>query len=127
MILLDTSVLVQYFRTKEKGKTFFYGLSGNHSDFAISVITHYEIYVGSNSQQDLFWNELLASILLLPFDTKTANEAVLIRKELLSNKKVMGFGDIAIAATARTNNYKVATLNLKDFSIVDNLQLVERY
>ncbi len=125
MILLDTSVLIEYFRNKEKDKTFFYRLSETHSHFAISVITHYEIYVGSNLHQDVFWSQLLSSVALLPFSKDIADEAVLIRKELLKNKKSIGFSDIAIAATARVNNYKIATLNNKDFSVISNLQMLE--
>ena len=124
MILLDTSVLVEYFRTRQKENSFFYVLSASHSSFAISVITHYEIYVGSNQDQDMFWKQLLASLTLVPFTKEIADEAVLIRKELLKKNKNTGFSDIAIAATARVNNFEIATLNKKDFKIIENLRLV---
>ena len=36
MILLDTSVLIEMFRVKDKQSTFFYRLSTDNNDFAIS-------------------------------------------------------------------------------------------
>jgi len=67
MILLDTSVLIEMFRVKDKMTTFFYRLSINNNDFAISILTHYEIYRGSNNVQNTFWTNFLKNIKVLPF------------------------------------------------------------
>ncbi len=47
MILLDSSVLIELFRKKEKEKTLFYTLSRQDNDLCISSITHYEVGVGN--------------------------------------------------------------------------------
>lgn len=47
IICLDTSVLVEYFRKKDKSKSFFIELTFKYK-FAISVITKLEILNGSN-------------------------------------------------------------------------------
>jgi len=59
MILLDTSVLVEHFRKKDKTSTQFYQLSEQSDDFAISTITHYEILSGSNDYKMLFGRRFL--------------------------------------------------------------------
>ena len=124
MIVIDSSVFVEYFRTKDKTKTFFYRLCGIRSDFVMSAITHYEVYVGSNPEQDAFWNQLFTSVPLLPFGREEANEAVKIQKELLRKNKIIGFGDIAIGATARLNDFEIASLNKKDFERIDGIKLL---
>ena len=47
MILLDSSILIDLFRKKDKEKTQFYLLSQSYSDLCISSITYYEIGVGN--------------------------------------------------------------------------------
>lgn len=78
MILRDTSVLIDLFRTRDKSKTFFYKLSIDNSDFAISSITHYEILLGSNSLQDKFWDTFFNSLTIIPFDVSCSIEAMKI-------------------------------------------------
>ena len=80
MILLDTSVLIDMFRMKDKTATFFYRLSKDNNDFSISILTHYEIFRGSNSVQDIFWTNFLKNIKLIPFDLVSSNEATKIYK-----------------------------------------------
>ncbi len=50
MILLDTSILIDYFRKKNKEKTILYHLFSEEEDLAISVIPKYELMFGINHQ-----------------------------------------------------------------------------
>lgn len=126
MLLIDISVLIEYFRKTKKDETFFYSLAESNSTFCISTITKYEILVGSNTQQDSFWERLFANIPALPFDDGAAAEAASIKKELKVKGETIGFEDIAIAATARQNGFGLATLNEKHFKKITNLKLVTR-
>ncbi len=56
MICLDTSVIIDYYRKKDKAKTFFYQLTEKYERFAVSAITEFEIYQGSNPERDEFWD-----------------------------------------------------------------------
>ena len=56
LVCLDTSLLIDYFRKTNKANSHLFKLTQNYSHFAVSVITQYEIYVGSNIEQDLFWD-----------------------------------------------------------------------
>jgi len=52
LILLDTSILIDYFRKKNKRNSDFYQLvAANKYTYAVSVITEYEIYVGATEDQ----------------------------------------------------------------------------
>lgn len=126
MLLIDTSVLIEYFRKTKKDETFFYKLAESHANFCISTITKYEVLVGSNPQQDGFWQKLFDSIAIITFDDATALETVQIRKELKAKSENLGFEDMAIAATARQKGFPLATLNDKHFKKTTNLNLVKR-
>jgi predicted nucleic acid-binding protein len=65
MILLDTSVLIELFRTKDKAKTLFFQLSEKEEEFAVSSITHYEIYIGAHIEQVDFWKRFFYHINLI--------------------------------------------------------------
>jgi len=125
MILLDTSVLIEMFRVKDKTTTFFYRLSNDNNDFAISILTHYEIFRGSNSVQDTFWTKILKNIKLIPFDLISSNEAIEIYKLLKTQNQMIDFADLLIAATAIAHNLDLATLNLKHFTKIPNLRILD--
>lgn len=123
MILLDTSVLIELFRTKDKGKTLFYKLAKKEQVFAISSITHYEILIGSNDMQNEFWDNLFSALVIIPFDALCSTSAVNIYKDLKSKSKMIELADLAIAATALANNIELATLNTKHFSHIKDLKI----
>lgn len=54
MILIDTSVLIEYFRKQDKTKTLLYELAGQYSEIHVSTITKFEIWVGNRPQQSDF-------------------------------------------------------------------------
>ena len=125
MILLDTSILIEMFRVKDKTATFFYRLSNDHDDFAVSILTHYEIYRGSNDGQNTFWTNFLKNIKVLPFDISVSNEAIGIYKHLKMQNQMVDLVDLLIAATAIVHNLDLATLNLKHFNKIPNLRLLK--
>lgn len=52
MIVLDTSILIEYFRKSQKENSVFYKIAQTESYFAISSITKYEIDVGTKFQDN---------------------------------------------------------------------------
>jgi len=124
MILLDSSVLIELFRSTNKENTLFYKLATTESDFAISVITYYEIFTGSNEKQDSFWNKLFESVEILNFDFSSSIQATKIYKELKKTNKMIDLADILIAATSISNNIQLATLNLNHFERIKDLKIM---
>ena len=125
IICVDTSVLIDYFRKKDKSKSFFYELTKQYSLFAVSVVTEYEIYRGSNFEQDKFWDSFFEFIIVLPFDKEVDKVAVKISRELKSKNLQIDIPDIFISATAIQNNLKLATLNKKHFERIGTLKLID--
>nr|WP_294926000.1 type II toxin-antitoxin system VapC family toxin [uncultured Flavobacterium sp.] len=124
IICLDTSVLIDFFRKKDKTKSFFFELTKTYSLFAVSVITEYEIMIGSSSDTDLFWNDFFERITVLSFDKASSLKAIQIFKQLKKDSKLIEIPDILIAATAQANQLKLATLNKKHFERINSLEIV---
>lgn len=76
MILLDSSILVEHFRTKDKEASFFYQLASKEPNFGISTVTKYEILIGSKDTTDDFWKHFFNSFQILPFDGQSADKAI---------------------------------------------------
>lgn len=125
MILVDTSILIDYFRKQNKEKTILYQLFSENEDLAISVITKYELMLGSNTQQDLFWIALLQKVNVISLDESVIDETVRIKKELRAKNQEIGLADMLIAATAKFHQFKLATLNINHFKRVNQLQILE--
>ncbi|NJL13116.1 MAG: type II toxin-antitoxin system VapC family toxin [Microscillaceae bacterium] len=53
LILLDTGVLITYFRATDKQNTWFWQLAGQY-DLAIASVSEYEFRVGFKNQHDAF-------------------------------------------------------------------------
>lgn len=124
IVLIDTSVLIDHFRKKDKSKTYLFNLSNEFSAFKISVITEFEIYSGATSDQLVYWDELLKQIDITPLDSLTIQSAIDINAQLKKDRKQIAIADLFIAATAVHNNLPVATLNVKHFNRIEDLILV---
>lgn len=125
IILADTSILIDYFRKTDKANSRLIALFDQGYDFNISAITHYEIYSGATSAQLSFWTSLLAKTQVLALDQAIAQAAVDINNMLKRKRKQIGVADLFIAATAISNNFPLATLNIKHFDRIDGLNVIE--
>ncbi len=125
LILLDTSILIDYFRkTNKKNSDFYQLVVVNQYTFAVSVITEYEIYVGATENQIGFWNSFFAKIRLLKFDSQCAKEAVKIQQGLKKSNKMIAIPDLLIGATAKSRRLKIATKNVDHFQRIPDLQII---
>ena len=126
MILLDSSILIELFRKKDKEKTFFYSLSQIHKEFYISSVTNYEIGIGNRKSHSDFWESLSEKLSTIPFDKACSNNAVTIYLELLKANRMIDLADILIGATAITFKIPIATLNIKHFTRINGLEILKR-
>lgn len=124
MICLDTSVLIDFFRKKDKSKSFFFELADSYDEFAVSSVTEFEIYIGSNPDSDQFWDEFFQKIVSLPFDSLANKQAIEIDRQLKKISKQIDIPDLMIAACAISNGLKLATLNSKHFSRIGQLEII---
>lgn len=124
MVLIVTSVLIEYFRKQDKTKTFLYELAGNQSDIYVSAVTKFEIWVGNRPNQIAFWQSLFLSLKTIPFGDLEAEEAGNIQQTLIKTGQQIGISDVLIGATAIVHGLPVATLNTKHFARINGLTLI---
>ncbi len=123
--MIDTSLLIDYFRKTDKSKTKLVRLSEQFDQLAISTITEFEIYTGATEAQLTFWDVFLSEIRILPFDSKAARVAVDIQRDLRKLRKSIEKADLFIAATAIANELSLDTLNRKHFNSIKSLMLLD--
>jgi tRNA(fMet)-specific endonuclease VapC len=65
IVLVDTSILIDYFRKKDKEKSVLVTLVKQDYNYCISSVTEYEIYRGALLGQISFWDNLLQKVQVL--------------------------------------------------------------
>jgi predicted nucleic acid-binding protein len=125
IILVDTSVLIDYFRKADKENAALVAIVKQGYTYCISSVTEYEIYRGALLGQIAFWDNLLQKVEVLPFDKAASRIAVNINAELKRKRKQIEIADLFIAATAVANDLKLATLNKKHFDRIEALSLMD--
>jgi len=76
IILVDTSILIDYYRKTDKEKSAWIALVRQGYSFAISAITKYEIYSGATPNQIAFWDNILQAIIIIALDEISVDTAV---------------------------------------------------
>lgn len=121
-ILLDTSVIIDFLRIKNRELTLLQRLANQKYQLHISLITHTELYAGKDIwQSPLAQKELeviLSGLTILKLDEKISRSAGELRS-------VYGIeiADAIIAATALEQKLELVTLNVRDFEKIKGLKL----
>ena len=121
--MVDSSILIDYFRKADKSKTMLVGHSINYPKIFISTITEFEVITGATPAQLAFWNQMLKGFIVLDFDSKAARRAALIVGQLKTRRKSIDKPDLFISATAVANGLTLDTVNKKHFEGIDGLEL----
>ena len=124
IILVDTSILIDYYRKTDKEKSVWISLVRQGYSFAISAVTKYEIYSGATANQLAFWDKVFEAITVIPLDEISVDAAVTINTILKKKRKQIDIADLFIAATALAHILSLATLNKKHFDRIDALNIV---
>lgn len=121
-ILIDTSIIIDHLRLKNKKQTILYKLFQTKHELLASIITHTESYAGKSVwDKESVRNHLkniLAGIKILPLDEILSKKAGEIRARY--NLEIV---DAIIAATSIIHDLDLATLNIKDFEKIDGIKL----
>ena len=125
VVLVDTSILIDYYRKTDKEKTVWIGLVRQGYSFAVSAVTKYEIYAGATSNQLAFWDNVFKAITVMPLDELSVDTAVTLNSILKKKRKQIDLADLFIAATAVAHNLPFVTLNRKHFERIDTLKLID--
>ncbi len=124
MVILDTTIFIEYLRATNKSKTTLYSLVDT-TPLVLSAVTYYELLMGANSEakkNDV--NSLTDKMVILPFDDAISEKAAEIFHDLKKQNKLIEFRDIFIAATAISAQLPLKTLNKKHFERIEGLILL---
>ena len=123
-LLLDTSIIIDFLRIKDKSKSLFYKLASEGANFSASMLTHTELYAGKSVwESNIARQELelvFGGIELVGLTEKISVNAGKIRA--LYNLDLI---DSIIASTAIEINMPLVSLNTRHFSKVGNLKLFD--
>jgi tRNA(fMet)-specific endonuclease VapC len=123
-VLIDTSIIIDYLRKKNKKKSRFYKSVGNYTLF-VSTITLFELFAGARDErkrQDI--DNILEYVKILPFTKNTAKKSGEIHQSLKDKNKLIEIKDLFIAATALSHNLPLMTLNVKHFDRIEELNVL---
>lgn len=121
--MIDTSIIIDYLRKKNKKKSQFYKSVGNYTLF-VSTITLFEFFAGAKDErkrQDI--DNIMEYVKILPFTKNTAKKSGEIHQSLKNKNKLIEIKDLFIAATALSHNLPLMTLNVKHFDRIEDLNV----
>ena len=121
-ILIDTSIIIDHLRKKNKTNTVFFKLVSHNYNLYISSITLFELLSGAiDAQKVKDIKTTLSFVKILDFDSSSAEKASAAYLHLKKRNSLVDVRDLFIAASAITNNLPVSTLNHKHFQNIPEL------
>ena len=119
MILVDTDVLVDFFRGYKKAVTF---INENSSRIIFSSIVVAELYAGvRNEEERKDIDNFISLFHVVPVDTEIA-KAVGLYKSQYGKSYGVGLADAILAATAHAEKAELKTLNTKHYPMLKGLK-----
>lgn len=120
-LLLDTSIIIDFLRRRDKKNSYLYKLS--EEALSISIITHAELYAGKSvwekKEARMELESLFSGLNILSLNTEISE----IAGQIKAKNDNLSLLDCIIAATAIYFKFDLVTLNLKDFDGIANLKL----
>lgn len=121
MILVDTDVLITHLRGVAAARDWLVD-ARKDGPLAISVVTIAELIGGMRSvERHEVWR-LLASFRVEPTTEVIARRAGDLMRRYRRSHNAIGLGDYLIAATAEVQGLELATLNVRHFPMIEDLQ-----
>lgn len=124
-ILIDTDIIIEYLRSRDKSSTEMIKLMQEH-DLFLSSISEFELYLGAKTtrhQNDL--DLLFSEVEVIPFDFGCGKIAARIWKDTKSRHQHIEIKDIFIASIAISNDVWLKTFNTKHFQGIQGLKIWE--
>jgi len=124
-LCIDTNILIDFLKGREPGTDALERALRNYQ-CGITAITEYELLYGMARIRRSIGEEALTYALpTLPLDKKAASIAAHLHAELIHRNKDIGVKDTLIAAICLSYNVPLLTANVKHFSRVDSLTLID--
>jgi tRNA(fMet)-specific endonuclease VapC len=128
-VIFDTSVLIGLERASAHLDR--YILGREEEAFGISAVTVSELLHGVHRADSekrrvvraAFVEKIIELLPVLPFDLSAARIYAAIWADLVKKGKAVGAHDLVIAATAISLGYSLVTLDLRDYGLIEGLDL----
>ena len=124
-VALDSSVLIEHFRMKNKDNSLLRRLMSEFEELSASPLVLYEIQIGQTESWLLDSTAILDNLTVLPFGEEVVTKAATQHQKLKQANKLIDHFDILIAATAIVQDVPLATLNRKHFERIEGLILFD--
>jgi predicted nucleic acid-binding protein len=117
-ILLDTDVLIDFFRGYSKAVAL---VNNNSSRIILSSLVVAELYAGvkGDAEQDTI-NDFISLFRVIPIGVEIAKAGGLYKRDYGKSHGV-GLADAILAATAEMENAELVTLNIKHYPMIKRL------
>ena len=117
-ILLDTDVLIDFFRGHGKAVAF---VNTNSSRIILSAIVVAELYAGIKGETELTVIEKFISLFrVIPVTSEIAKIGGLFRRDY-GRSHGLGLADAIIAATCEVEKVELKTLNIQHYPMINGL------
>ena len=121
-LLLDTSVIIDFLRTKDKSESLFYKVSFAGVKFSTSILTHTELYAGRSVwESDLARQEL--RLIFEGIELVDLTERISVKAGKIRALYNLDLIDSIIASTAIESDLPLLSLNTKHLSRIEDLEL----
>jgi hypothetical protein len=118
--LIDTDVIIDYLRGRERTVNFLEALQG---ELLVSVITIAELYSGIRGQEEeRAIEQFLLAFSILPMDEKVARRGGYYRRDYGASHGT-GLADSLIAASAEEANAVLVTSNRRHYPMLPDVQM----
>ena len=122
MILVDSDVLIAHLRGTAAARDWLVDARRRTGPLATSVVSVAEITGGMRSGERREVTRLLAALQTLPVNRAVAWRAGELRRSYHRSHNAIGIADYLIAATALVNGCELATLNVRHFPMIEDLE-----
>lgn len=123
---LDTDILIEYFRRKEKVKSHIKALS-NDDRVELTWLSFYEffkgIFISGKIGEEKFLRKLLETSLILEASYESARLGSEIYATLKKKGKLINDADILIASIVKSHKATIVTNNSSHFSRIEGLRI----
>ena len=119
---LDSSVLIDHFRSKNRSGTFFARLGRDYRIHCIPAVAEYEVLAGVRDSLLPEWEDVFSKVLFLSLTEPIVMKGRRVAFQLRRDRKQLDVPDILIAATAIVHGLPLA--NRKHFERIDGLKLI---
>ncbi|MBN2315087.1 MAG: type II toxin-antitoxin system VapC family toxin [Sedimentisphaerales bacterium] len=118
-ILLDTDVLIDFFRGYERAVVF---INTYKARIILSSIVVAELYAGvKGDAEEADLHEFISLFRVVPVTAEIARAAGLYKRDFGKSYGV-GLADAILAATAKAQNAELKTLNIKHYPMLKHLK-----